>query len=137
MSNPLRILITDDDPLMGLTMAEILSLFGYVVSVAHGAEEGLEKIKEGVDCVLSDIVMPGKNGVEFQLEVINQFGPVPFLFMTAYSDPLIFSVARKQGALAFFEKPIKIPRLLKILEEIPVQTIHQGRNDLISWDPGI
>jgi DNA-binding NtrC family response regulator len=137
MSKSLRILITDDDPLMGLTMAEILSMYGFIVSVAHGADEGLEMIKQGVDCVLSDIVMPGRNGVEFQQAAIAQYGPIPFMFMTAYADPDIFAIARRQGALAFFEKPVKIQNLLISLAEIPFGSHSPDNNETLSWDPGI
>ena len=137
MSKPMRILVVDDDPLMGMTMAEILSEYGYWVTTAPGVEKGIEKLQEGIDCVLSDIIMPGKNGVEFQKEVIERFGNIPFLFMTAYADPTIFAQAKEQGALAFLEKPVKIQNLLDHLVKIQVKPTDLVKLETLSWDPGI
>jgi response regulator NasT len=141
MSRALRILVLDDDPLMGSTLSEILTLYHYSVIRAQGSREAMELVKKGVDCVLSDIVMPGKDGVQFQKEVIQQVGNIPFLFMTAYAEAAYFKRAKAQGAVAFLEKPVKIPRLLEILQQVALDPSQRPETpdlgDIPSWDPVI
>jgi DNA-binding NtrC family response regulator len=119
MTEPFRVLIVDDDVNMGRTLADIVSASGYDVETAQSAEEGLERLAAlPFHCVVSDIVMPGMNGVAFQKKILELYGPIPILLITAYASRDLITKARDQGVLAFLEKPLNIPVLLSFLRTI-------------------
>ncbi len=117
MKKLLRVLIVDDDPHMSTTLQDILTASGYEVETAGGAEEGLSRLERGAfDCVISDIRMPGMNGVRFQQAAVSKHGKVPFLFITAYAENELYKQAREQGAIGFLEKPLDLPLLLTVMK---------------------
>ena len=118
MSKNFNILIVDDDQHMTLTMSDILSTVGYGVKIANNAAEALRILHNGFDCVLSDIIMPGMNGVDLQRAALKRYGKIPFLFMSAYAEKEVSEKAHKQGAIAFLEKPIRMVALFSILEQL-------------------
>ena len=118
MKKKLNLLIVDDDHYMTLTMADILSAVGYRVTTANNAFEALQVLPKGFDCVLSDIIMPGMNGVDLQKNALKQYGKIPFLFMTAYAEKDMYEKACEQGAVAFLEKPIRMIVLFAVLERL-------------------
>lgn len=123
MSKRFNILIVDDDLHMTTTMVDILSTMGYEVSSANNASEAIKLLENGFDCVLSDIIMPGMNGVDLQKITSKHYGKIPFLFMTAYAENDMYEKAYQQGAVAFLEKPIQMLVLFSILERLEREKI--------------
>ncbi len=122
MSDLFRLLIVDDDLNMNHTLADILMLSGFTVETAPHAEAALQKLDTMTfNCVVSDIVMPGMNGVELQKTIQEKYGNLPVLLITAYATNDLVHRARQQGALAFLEKPLDIPLLLSFLRAISAQ----------------
>jgi DNA-binding NtrC family response regulator len=125
MDKPFRILIVDDDQNMTRTLADILAVSGYIAETAALAEDGLKKLEANVgtehrsfDCVVSDIRMPGMNGVEFQRVIREKHGDIPVMLITAYAEHDLIEKARAQGVLSFLEKPLNISLLFSFLRRI-------------------
>jgi two-component system response regulator HydG len=116
MNYKLRILIVDDDQRMASTLADILELKGYETTRAHSGAEALEKIKAAVfDCTLTDVRMPGMNGVELFQELRKQQPGVPVVLMTAYSTDELIRQGLEGGAAGVLDKPLDIHQLLGFL----------------------
>lgn len=119
MKDLLRVLIVDDDNNMAQTLEKILRTKGYRAEAAHTGEQALALARKNhFDCVLSDIKMPGMNGVEL-FHAFQQYHPdVPIIMITAYapSDLLTASVAK--GVVAVLNKPIDFDLLFMYLEAV-------------------
>src|SRR5258708_9494696 len=99
---PVRVLVVDDHPNTATTLARAISLIGDAVKVtfASNGMEALESARdEKVDILITDVVMPGMDG----LEVCERFrgqpaATPPFNFrLTAYTDPCVKHTALKIG----------------------------------------
>ncbi len=127
MNNPLKILVVDDHLGICITIRDILHNFGYDVEIAENGFEGLALISQGFDCVISDLVMPGMNGVDFRNKVIEQIGVIPFIFITAYAEPKVLSQVNQLEGTSLIEKPITISGLINILNGLfPQKTTDQN-----------
>ena len=66
-----KILVVEDDVIVANVLRAILELEGFLIEIARGGLEGLEKVKQnGYDVVISDYLMPGMNGEELYLEIL-------------------------------------------------------------------
>lgn len=87
-----KILLIDDDPLVLRTFDKVLTSNGYEVIPTSSYDEALKAIEQKeFDLVLSDIRMPGKNGVETVFEIqskLIQAGKkdLPIIFITGYTE---------------------------------------------------
>jgi len=116
MSDELRMLVVDDQHSMGKTLVDVLSIKGYEAEIALSGAEALEKIKESeFDCVISDIKMPGMNGVELHRSIKSIQPDLPVVLMTAYSSDSLVEQGLSEGAIAVLGKPLDIALLLKSL----------------------
>jgi DNA-binding NtrC family response regulator len=116
MTDAMRILIVDDDWPMAKTLVDVLNLKGYRAEAAYSGSQALEMVGEDrYDCVLSDIKMPGVNGVDL-LRAIKAMRPhMPVVFMTAYASGSLVDEGFREGAIASFVKPLDINLLLWFL----------------------
>ncbi len=113
MSDNLSILVVDDDQRMTKTLTDILKAKGYQAEAAFSGAEAVEMVAEtAFDCVLSDIKMPGVNGVEMY-RVIKAMNPdLPVVLVTAYSSSSLVREGLEEGAVAALTKPLDIGMLL-------------------------
>jgi two-component system nitrogen regulation response regulator NtrX len=111
-----RILVVDDDPGTIASLGRALAVEGYEAVTASSADEGLRRLSEGrVDAVLSDVVMPGKTGLEL-LEALRAQSPdTPVILMSGQATLEMAVQATRLGALDFVEKPVGLDRLLLTL----------------------
>jgi DNA-binding NtrC family response regulator len=113
MSDKLRILIVDDDRRMAHTLADILILDGHVVTEVNSGSEAILKAHDLVfDCVLSDIKMPGMNGLELYRELRRIQPGLPIILMTAYAAESLIHQGLDEGVIAALEKPLDLQLLL-------------------------
>jgi DNA-binding NtrC family response regulator len=119
MSKIVDVLIVDDDPNMTRTICDILAVSGFTCETALDAREGLIWLKRN-SCrlVLTDIRMPGMNGVDFQQAIHERNPETRVILMTAYADYDLIARGRAGGALAFLDKPLNLPLLLTILRTL-------------------
>ncbi len=119
MRRRVHILVVDDDRLMVRTLVDILRIKGYHAHPAHSAQEALEKMeKEKIDCVLSDIRMPGVSGVELCRAIKERNPLLPVVLMTAYSDDGLIRDGLKEGAIAVLLKPLNINAILTFFSSL-------------------
>jgi two-component system response regulator HydG len=119
MEPKLRILIVDDDQHMTHTLADILSVAGYETVQASSGPEALEKIRaEAFDCILTDVKMPGMNGVEMH-RLLRQTQPgLPVVLMTAYAADELIHKGLDEGIVGVFDKPLVMNQLLAFFNSL-------------------
>lgn len=111
-----RILVVDDDLEMRGSLAHLLTSAGYEPFLAKDAQQGLEAIRiHTPDVVLSDVRMPGMDGLEFQIKV-REISDIPVILISAHGDIPMAVSALQDGAYSFVEKPFEPRRLLGILK---------------------
>jgi len=102
-----KVLVVDDDPVVGKSFNRVLSQKGYVVVTAENAQEALSKVQEGeYDVVFTDIKMPGMSGIELaeRLKVERPWTPV--VIVTGYGTTANQERAKAAGVSSFLQKPL-------------------------------
>jgi len=117
-----RVLIVDDEEQMRELLAKVLEKNGYQVTTAGDGGQALTVLeKEPMDLVVTDVRMPGLDGME-ALKVIKELNPeIVVIIMTAFGSIDQAVQAVKEGAYDYINKPFKIEEMLltirKALEE--------------------
>jgi len=106
MSEQIRVLHVDDEPDFTDLTADALEREDDRLSVetATNAAEGLDRLTESVDCVVSDYDMPGRNGIEFLEAVREQQPALPFVLFTGKGSEEVASEAISAGVTEYLEK---------------------------------
>jgi signal transduction histidine kinase len=115
MSSAPLILVIDDDPglLMGVTAT--IKKHGYQVVEAEDGRDGFQKAKKVLpDLIVSDVMMPPPNGFELRrlMGLDPQLASIPFIFLTARSDPFDKINAIREGADDYITKPFAVYELI-------------------------
>jgi len=138
-----RILVVDDEKGICDNVRKILSKKKYEVTQALSAAEALEKMAgESFALLISDIVMPGKNGLELLKLVKEQWPLTKVLIMTAYASTDTAVKAIRLGAVDYIPKPFtpeeirnKVEKALSgELKETPVPDGEKGVINVIDLD---
>ncbi|UIO99696.1 PAS domain S-box protein [Halobaculum sp. CBA1158] len=106
MADPIRVLHVDDDPDFADLTAAFLERTDdrFSVETAKNAEEALERLDDGIDCVVSDYDMPGTDGIEL-LETVRERDPdLPFVLFTGKGSEEIASEAISAGVTDYLQK---------------------------------
>jgi len=112
-----RVLVVDDDVNLAQLFQIALQEAGYQVDVAHSANEAMERLKQrSYNIVLSDIRMPGMDGVAFTEAVQEIYPQLPVVLITGYGDTELAREALQAGAVDYLEKPISVKALPSIVE---------------------
>ncbi len=109
-----RVLVVDDEPDMQLLLAKILTKKGgYEVRQADSGDRGLEIISFWrPEVVLTDVKMPGMDGVEFFRRLKDKDPTVTTIIMTGYGTVEMAVQSLKEGAYDFFQKPFDNDQIL-------------------------
>jgi FixJ family two-component response regulator len=111
-----RILIVDDDPGTLASLSRAFALEGYTALTASSGARALERLAdEPVDAVLSDVVMPEMDGLDFLARLKERAPEVPVILMSGQASVETAVKATRMGALDFVEKPVGLDRLLLTL----------------------
>jgi DNA-binding NtrC family response regulator len=112
-----HLLLVDDDPNTLASLSRAFRLAGHEATVCDSAARAVELIRtESFDVILSDVVMPGKSGVEL-LEDLKKAGvKTPIVLISGQANIEMAVKATKLGALDFLEKPISTDKLLVTVE---------------------
>ncbi len=114
-----QVLIVDDDQRMTHTLVDILELKGYRVKTAHTGSQALELAEQDhFDCVISDIKMPGMNGVELFQVYREHYPETPVILMTAYAPGNLLTNEVSEKVVAVLRKPFDIDLMLTFLSAI-------------------
>jgi len=107
MNGPQTILIADDEPLKVLTLEEHLVQAGYRVLTAVQGDEALSLLKQQhIDALVTDVRMPGLDGLALLEESMKLDPSRPVLVMTGYGDVQTAVRAMKAGAIDYVLKPV-------------------------------
>jgi CheY-like chemotaxis protein len=102
-----KVLVVDDDPVVGKSFNRVLSQKGYVVITAENAQEALNKLQEAkYDVVFTDIRMPGMDGLELAERVKATHPWTPVVIVTGYGTTANEERAKAAGVSAFLHKPL-------------------------------
>jgi two-component system, NtrC family, nitrogen regulation response regulator NtrX len=109
-----RVLIVDDEAGIRRSLAGILSDEGFEPSAVSDGEEALAAIaSDGApDLVLLDIAMPGRDGVEILVEIVQRWPGLPVVMMSGHGTIETAVRTTRHGAYDFIEKPLSIDKLL-------------------------
>ena len=115
----LRILYVEDDEDMLIVVSDMFESIFQSVDIATNGEEGLVKFKEySYDLIITDIIMPKMNGIEFieHVRQINSF--VPILILSAFNDTEHFLKTIKLGIDGYLLKPLELDQFMKTLVKV-------------------
>ncbi len=113
MSRKAHLLLVDDDPNTLASLSRAFRMAGHEATVCDNAGRALELLRsETFDLIFSDVVMPGKSGIEF-LEELKKAGiATPVILISGQANVEMAVRATKLGALDFLEKPLSTDKLL-------------------------
>ena len=133
-SPPLRILLIDDEEEILATVGQLLRRMGYEVSTAGNGAEGLERFeRDGADIVVSDVMMPGIDGLGVLRGLRALGADVEVILITGVGTMDTAVEALRQGAFDFFTKPVRIAELTASLERTRrYQEVRRDRDRLRS-----
>jgi len=102
-----KVLVVDDDPVVGKSFDRVLSNKGYAVITAKDGEEALRKLAtEDYDVVYADIKMPGISGLEVAERVKAERPWTPVVIVTGYGTEESERRAKAAGVAGFLHKPL-------------------------------
>lgn len=127
-----NILIVEDEPRMRRLLEISLGEEGHSVQSAESAETGLKSLrKNGVDVIVTDLKLPGMNGLEFLQEAKKINASIPVVVMTAYGSVETAVEAMKAGASDYVLKPFTMAEMkLVINKELDVQKVREENRSL-------
>lgn len=120
------ILLVEDNEMVRNIAFTILEEKGYTILTAESGEEALASLKNyagPIHLVLTDVVMPGMNGVELVERLSGRFPHIKALFMSGYSDDLIVHRGILEKGSHFIQKPFSIHALAEKVREILNDTV--------------
>ena len=102
-----KVLVVDDDPVVGKSFERVLAPKGYAVIHASNGEEALKRLEsESYDMVYTDIKMPGMDGVEVAKRVKAMRPWLPVVIVTGYGSDENEGKAWRAGISEFLRKPL-------------------------------
>ena len=111
-----RILVVDDDRLVLATVTHGLSQAGYEVIDADNGDDAILLAREHrPQLALLDIRMEGKSGFDVA-ETLRDAYSIPFMFLSAFSDPATLATVKSLGALAYLVKPLDVGQIVPAVE---------------------
>jgi DNA-binding NtrC family response regulator len=114
-----RLLVIDDDPAIRESLAEALGDGLAELRLSSSAEEALSMFGDfGPDVVLSDIRMPGMDGLELLKLIRERAAHVDVILMTAFDDMATIVGAMREGACEFLVKPVDLHDLRRVLARV-------------------
>ena len=138
------ILIVDDEKHMCISLSKLLNLHGFNTSYETDAEAALATLrKQNFELVITDLKMPGMDGISFIDKVKSMKLPIPIIMVSGYATIENVVEAMRCGAINFYSKPVDTGNLLteikKILsikrnsrnEEQDIITVNNRINELI------
>lgn len=131
------ILVVDDEQAVAFFLAEALSELNvnYQTETACSGEEALEKMaSDTYDLVVTDLRMPGLDGMDLLSHIQIHYPGTPLILMTAYGDARTEAAARRLGARHYITKPFSIEELAIAVSAALAE--RQSRDDNLQPLPG-
>jgi two-component system response regulator FixJ len=135
MPNKGKVYVIDDDDAMRDSLNFLLESAGFDVTLFDSALNFLDA-SAGLEfgCVVSDVRMPGLDGIELLKRMKSQHGVFPIVIMTGHGDVPLAVEAMKLGALDFLEKPFEDDRLITTIEMAIREAAPAAKSEALTQD---
>ena len=110
-----RILVVDDEEQMIFVLKKTLAKLkgNYEIATARNGEEALEKIRETpFDLVITDIMMPGMDGIQLTEAIHNMNPDTRVIWLTAYGSQTLKSESQRLGVHRYLAKPMDVNEIV-------------------------
>jgi two-component system response regulator FixJ len=135
MSPNKTVYVIDDDPAMRDSLDFLLDSAGFKVALFDSALSFLDAIPGlGFGCVVSDVRMPGLDGIDLLKRLKNDNKQLPVIIMTGHGDIPLAVEAMKLGAIDFLEKPFEDERLLNTINIALNRAEHEREGEAFTAD---
>ena len=135
-SEPKRVLVAEDDAAMRQLFGRILTEEGLTVVEARDGLAAIARLGERFDVVLTDLKMPGADGLEVLRHVQNRWPQTPVIVITAFGSIPGAVDAMRLGAFDYLSKPLPAPQSLRdAIQRALVSGAPRGKTSLIAEDP--
>jgi FixJ family two-component response regulator len=117
VEQPPTVMVIEDDPGVRDSLGKLLRSAGFRVSLFESVSEFCEAdLPEGPVCLVLDVRLPGKSGLELQRELAGGKRQLPIIFITGHGDIPMSVQAMKAGAIEFLTKPFREQELLDAIQ---------------------
>jgi two-component system response regulator FixJ len=132
MPNKGNVYVIDDDPAMRDSLDFLLNSAGFNVRLFDNALTFLEAMPSlAFGCVVSDVRMPGMNGIDLLRELKKESKALPIVIMTGNGDIPLAVEAMKLGAIDFLEKPFEDERLIIMISAALSEAASHAKDDSV------
>jgi FixJ family two-component response regulator len=102
-----------------MALGSLVRSLGYRPCLFSSAEEFLASTDiDDTDCLISDVQMPGMDGLDLQRKLAETERPIPIIFITAYPKETVRTRAVTAGAVCFLAKPYDAQVIIDCIEQI-------------------
>ena len=116
---PKRVLVVEDEPLVGITIQKALLVDGHMVEIAPDGAQALSMFGAGqYDIVITDFQLGQMDGLEVAAGVKNLSPAKPVILITAYADKLNSNMGKVSNVDLVLNKPFSVGQLLEALSKI-------------------
>jgi DNA-binding response OmpR family regulator len=132
MSNPVKLLLAEDEPALGQIVKETLETRGFEVFLCENGEKALEKYqRESPEILVLDVMMPKKDGFTLAKEIRSVDDTIPIIFLTAKSQTHDVVEGFSIGGNDYLKKPFSIEELIVRIENLLNHSKVQKSSDLL------
>lgn len=130
--SPAHILLVDDEAITLANLTHVLKREGYDVTACKNGEAGLAALRQhDIDLVLTDLKMPGVDGMELLGEVRKHFPEVPVIMITGHASLDSAVEAMKAGAYHYLAKPFRLAEAREVVRgALELRRIKRENQDL-------
>lgn len=107
MGDSVSVAVVDDDPSALEALVGLVRALGFHATGYACAEDLLRAAPPDIDCLLSDLRMPGLSGIDLATRLARESRPVPAVLVTAYADDVTPGAAAQAGIVAILVKPVR------------------------------
>jgi len=132
---PIKVAVIDDDPSMRKALVRLIKSAGIEAAAFSSAREFLEEpVHRQMDCAVTDMRMPGFDGLKLQEELSKTLPHLSVVFLTGHGDVSMSVEAMKGGAVDFLEKPVDDKALLAAIHRAAERSreLKSSRDELIA-----
>jgi ATP-dependent Lon protease len=119
MENKARILVLDDEPIVGERLKASLERDGYIVDAFSSSQNALDRLKmERYDILVTDLKMSGPDGMEVLKEAQRINPGIKSVVITGFATTETAAEALRSGAVVFIPKPFKMKQLRELIDDL-------------------
>ncbi len=113
-----RVLVVEDDEALGAVLKALLEQEQFVITIVTNAEAALKAVEQAAfDVVLSDVRLPGNDGLWLLDHVLTRYADIPVVMMTAHGSVANAVEAMRRGAADYVQKPFEREEIVFVLKK--------------------